>query len=426
MKNIKKAIILILCIVLVLILAIIIIKSLDKNNEEETELPEFSENLVIPDDVIQKQTEQAVQEMDNLYDRSNYYNIKTCFKSYLEKMKEQDNEAVLAMLSENYIEENKITTENINNFILTSSDELSFEIVDLYKIQNSDVKSYAVHGVALNSENKSKNVYFVINLDKTKFTFSIEFIDKIDKLSDVKSREITSIEKNSYNTYMVQKITTELVCKDYMEKIRILALANPSALYNVLNKEYREARFGSVDELKTFVSDNKENIASMELYQYQESKEDDTTMYVCKDKKGNFYIINEKGTMDFDIMLDAYTIELEQTKKAYEEAEIDEEIVLDIETAIMAINNDDYSYIYNLLEDNFKKNFTTKDSLKKKIRETFYDTNVIDGDVSITKADLYYTCTFKLVNYDNTQESKDVRFNIYLEEGTKFKMSFKI
>ncbi len=432
MKKIRNIIILVIIIIVILIIAIMLLNKKHNgasNNNKRTEVigTELTEIYEPSEEEVKKQQQEAEKYLNKLYDKTSYYDIKVCLKNYLEKVKQNDKQAILSMLSKNYIEENKITTQNVGKYVFTYKGDVDFDILDFYQIQDSSVKSYAVYGTLLNTENKFKDIYFIINLNKVACTFSIEFIDKVDKLSDVKNREIASIEKNDYNTYNFYKITDEHICQDYIQKIKILSLAKPDILYSLLNKEYREARFDGLNDFKNYINENKEKIASVELVQYAKEKDNKTTIYICKDKKGSFYIINEKAFMDFDIMLDSYTVDLPQTLTAYEKAEENEKLTMNVERIVMAINDGNYKYLYNILETDFKKkNFPTQDSLRKYLKNKFYKNNKINGDITITQLTKFDKCVVNIADFDNTEKSVQATFYIYQGEKADFKLAFKI
>ena len=421
-------IIIILCVVLIGVLKQEKIETNAEVNEENI-LPEITdtETKNVMEDFSAEDEEKAKQGLDDLFDRANYYNVQNSFEKYLEYVHMINRPAVLALLSSNYVNENKITEENVGQFIMASNDELLFEILELEKIQNSDVMSYAVKGVVMNKLYEFVNdVYFIMNLDKTKYTFSIEFITE-DDLSKIESRNITSIEKNDYNTYISEKLTTEYVCNNYLNKYKKLALAKPDEMYSLLDKDYRESRFETVEGFKKYVDEHREDIAEITLSQYQQKKNSDTTMYICKDEIGKFYIINEQqNPMNFNMMLDAYTIELPQTIEAYTGASIEERMNLDIQTIIMAINDENYKYLYGILEDNFKKNFSSQEDLEKYLKEIFYKYNKADEEFYLREFNTYFQCTIKIMNSKDENESKNVVFKIYEEDNYKYKISISL
>ena len=130
--------------------------------------------------------------------------------------------------------------------------------------------------------------------------------------------------------------------------------------------------------------------------------------------------------MDYNVIMDMYTIELDDVIQKYNEMDVPNKSIYNIEQIVSAINNKDYEYIYSKLDETFKStNFPTFESLKKYILEQFYYTNKIDskkyeyvgnvGIVGITISDLD----------GNKEEILNKKFFIQLGEGTNFTLSFE-
>lgn len=85
--------------------------------------------------------------------------------------------------------------------------------------------------------------------------------------------------------------------------------------YELLDTQYKQNKFKNINEYIQYVQNNKlqENaIKSYNVYTY-----DDYNQYVCIDNQNRYYIFNEKGIMNFTVILDTYTIDLPEFTEKY-------------------------------------------------------------------------------------------------------------
>ncbi|MBR3254870.1 MAG: hypothetical protein IKF97_01380 [Clostridia bacterium] len=262
-----------------------------------------------------------------------------------------------------------------------------------------------------NEENESNN------------NFNKEFI--VD--ANNKKREKTEsklVEANDYNTFSIQAVTEESLLNKYMEDYRYNAIYHIQDSYNTLNQDYKEKRFENIEKYKEYLKDREETIRTMKLSKYQINKYDTYEQYICLDQYDNYYIFNKYPNMSYNVILDTHTIDLPQFTEKYKKSNDGEKAGLNIEKFIDAINQKDYEFAYNVLDNTFKENnFPNLSEFEKFIKENFYEKNQIEHLGA--QKDEYIIYKIKIINKEsNEQESKNLTIIMQLKDNTDFVMSF--
>ena len=137
-------------------------------------------------------------------------------------------------------------------------------------------------------------------------------------------------------------------------------------------------------------------------------------------------MFNENGVMDFKMILDTYTIDLPQFIEKYNQANDETKVALNLQKVFEAINDEDYNYVYNKLDDTFKQNnFPTLESFEEYVKNNFYSKNTITK-ANYTMENDMYVYGLNISNADNENEFITKEFIVKLEEETDFVMSFNI
>ena len=106
------------------------------------------------------------------------------------------------------------------------------------------------------------------------------------------------------NEYSPVNISDERMAEIYLNDFKQYLYNDISSAYYLLNEEYRNARFGSIDEFINYF--NTFNYSNMSMEQY--SIEDKSMTVYTKD--GNKYIFKIKSVMEYEVYLDDYTVEI--------------------------------------------------------------------------------------------------------------------
>ena len=219
-----------------------------------------------------------------------------------------------------------------------------------------------------------------------------------------------------------------------MTMYKALMLSNTNEAYKYLDNEYRNLKYGSLQEYKDFIISNNDDINDFEMKAYSINE----NRYVCKDGKDNFYIFNVNKVLDYTVVLDTYTVDLPEFTEKYNKVSAQEKVALNINKVITALNDKDYKYIYNKLADSFKANyFNNEEELKEYLSNKLYDNNEINFGKFSDEGNGIYTYEIELSEISNENEAAQegkgdnfarIKMNIVmqLKEGTDFVMSFSI
>lgn len=454
MKGKEKILIIILIILFIIInyfniQLIIKIKKNKKNIQEEH--INYSKN----------QTEKYYSEtkLKTIDNKITFYNIKACVNTYFSILcslwtntaeqtvigdenleingqyifNENVASQLIAILAKDYVNKNNIDEDVIKN----TYSYLGYGMTIIQDAKEYDIKEgmtlYLVKGYyASNKEKNKKEFNIMIIRDKVNGTFELypeDYVkaNKLDKI-DIGERleqykDIESIEKNKYNIVKTKIISDEQIAEDYFYLYRFNMMYDQEAAYDSLDNEYKEKRFGDVNEYKIFIKNNLSDLVSP-MIEYSVDKREEYTQYVCIDQNGYSYIFRQKNFLEYTLILDTYTIDIPEFVEKYDKANNSEKVILNIQKFINAINDQNYKYAYNCLAENFKKNkFQNIESFKRYITENF------QGKIEITYVSFdsigenYFTYEVKLK--DNIKEIKKT-FIMKFKEGTDYELSFDV
>ncbi len=436
MKKIK--ILIISIIILILIIGVILMVFNNKNNN-------INENFANNVEVVSEKSE------DNRSDitTTNYYIIQKCISQYLgiinknnpayyrvndngENVKFVNEDYIKGriydLLSENYINKNNITKNNVYSYVENITENVNFCMLDAKVIKNDNINQYIIYGFIESAENEFiTNKYYIINLDENNNIFSVEPISKkYDNLNDI-SVDNVKIEKNENNKIPTVKINSETQCKNYLTEFKRMMLSNQEVAYEYLDKDYREKRFGNLNQFKNYINKNKDELKSLSVSEYLVNVYDDYTEFVCKDKSGIIYIFDAETPLKYTVKLDTYTIISDKYKSEYDSAETQKKVQMNIDKWVQMLNNRDYSSAYNLLDETFRNNtFGSQEKFEKYMNENYslqysitYNEYKEENDISIM------SITLKDILGKN-ETTKDLKIIMQLNNNYDFVMSFEI
>lgn len=436
MKKIK--ILIISIIILILIIGVILMVFKNKNNN-------INENFANNVEVVSEKSE------DNRSDitTTNYYIIQKCISQYLgiinknnpayyrvndngENVKFVNEDYIKGriydLLSENYINKNNITKNNVYSYVENITENVNFCMLDAKVIKNDNINQYIIYGFIESAENEFiTNKYYIINLDENNNIFSVEPISKkYDNLNDI-SVDNVKIEKNENNKIPTVKINSETQCKNYLTEFKRMMLSNQEVAYEYLDKDYREKRFGNLNQFKNYINKNKDELKSLSVSEYLVNVYDDYTEFVCKDKSGIIYIFDAETPLKYTVKLDTYTIISDKYKSEYDSAETQKKVQMNIDKWVQMLNNRDYSSAYNLLDETFRNNtFGSQEKFEKYMNENYslqysitYNEYKEENDISIM------SITLKDILGKN-ETTKDLKIIMQLNNNYDFVMSFEI
>lgn len=437
MKNGKPILMLIIILVILAIIFTVIII----NNSKSKYGNEFEKNQDESDIVIEYEYEKV--DNDTLF-----YTVNNCIQEYFDyislninnettdtyidkktelgiETEEEKKQVIYNILDKEYISKNNITLSNIYDFIYKTNEEKTFTAMKMNMLDGDRIQRFVAYGIVSGKE-EVQYEYIIVNLDYYNMTYSIEPIidSKYNDINEIQLEEkIEEISINENNQFNYNRIKKENVIRNYISFYKTNALSNPTIAYNLLDKEYRDKKFRSIEEYKIYVASNKERISSSILESYQIQEDGENTRYICLDTNGNYYIFNETSVMDYTVILDTYTIDLPEFIEKYDGATEQQKVALNIDRFIQAINDGDYKYAYSCLADSYKQNnFRTQEEFEIYAKQSFYPSSNLGFKDFNIQGELY-TYSVILTN-EETGEQMNKTFIMQLGEGTEFILSF--
>ena len=423
MKSKKFILILIVLLILLLIAMVILLKCFKVREEKYVADP--------PIEIPQREIETNLSKVTNV---SNYYAVKSCvdkFYTYYAMSFENNSysENLYNILDTEYLTFKNITKDNI----LKQLPKINNSVIDIENMyvseQQNDMYIYIVDGALRETiTSQITNFRIMINIDSSNRTFSVLLDDYIKSkypklnLNDKLTVNVSSIPiKGTDNLYEFNNISESTYVSDLFSKYKEEILFNTNFAYDNLDEEYRNKRFGSLEEFNKYVKSNVKNNVTMKVSKYNKTVNDGITQYVCLDQNGREYIFKETAVMDYKMILDTYTIDLPEFVEKYNNAQDNQKVLMNIQKVFEAINAGDYKYVYSKLDDTFKQNnYAQLSNFEQYVKNTV-------GYKDYQKNGYIYVYNIQLTDATGVN-SKIIKMKVVmaLQQGTDFVLSFSI
>lgn len=223
-------------------------------------------------------------------DNISFFSVQNCIQGYLntinlksssyydnyDKQIVTNNEIatmIYNLLSKEYIEENSINISNVFDNIDKVEENLIFVPLKMNYLFVKNMTKYAVYGYCIDWDNKYvKDLAFIVNVDEENETYSITPLDT-DRYKSVEDislnrKEFTINSKDNTNDFIAQNITDQYLCQQYFLMQKRLMLSRPEISYNYIDEEYKNKRFGSLENYTKYISENKAHILKMAVKGY--------------------------------------------------------------------------------------------------------------------------------------------------------------
>lgn len=447
MKNLVKWLIPIVA-VIIIILIILLVLLLNAKPQ-----PEDNQNYIAEDFISGDLYNYAASQTQEVLDANSFYTVANCVSSYLDKINtnntayygtdENGNEVktiddntiaqiIIDTLDVAYVQTNNITTANVYEYVEKVNQKEMFTPLKMNILPGKTTEKYAVYGITQDiSNNFIRELYIIVTLDVTNYTYSIEpLINKTYKsINEISlANTNTPIQKNIENQFQYEQINNGYISNKCLESFKKMVLSIPEFVYNnYLNETYKNAKFATYQAFEQWLSTTKNKIATSALKEYSVIIKDNKTQYICIDQNGSYYIFEQTAPMQYKVILDTYTIDLPEFLQKYEMANEEEKVLLNIEKVFQAINQADYQYVYNKLDATFKaNNFATLEQFETYMKQNFYEKNKVSAGKAQKQNDIYmYTITINDATGQN-QNTITKNFVMQLNQGTNFTMSFQV
>lgn len=456
LENLNKKVIIIILFVIFIIMMGVVGVLLFQKNVEETENMDLQQNT---NETVETSLPQTFKQVDNY---NIYYTVKGILNNYITMIREANgdeyiefgrlqqsrDEAIAGLVDESvnviynmfdssYIEENNITEENINTLVQQYRQQGDYSrnvvydltINEMYVADISTDMDFILVNFAINSIEDT----MLIKIDFVNSTYSIfgkEYLEDkgYNKDTEISNLEIStdSIESNNYNSFNLVNTDDKYVINQYFSEYQTKLLNNTDSAYELLDKDYREKKYEDSQEFNQYVEENYEALQNAYLTKYQINQFDEYKEYVCLDENNNYYIFIERSLTDYEVILDTYTVDLKDFTDKYNSADIPTKVGMNVEKVVEAINDKDYRYVYNQLDETFRNNnFGSLDTFNTYMNENFYSNNEMEYLEFSEEGDTYIYGA-KVKNAQEDSDGKDITIIMKLLEGTDFVMSFSM
>lgn len=313
MDNKKKYFIIASVVVLIILIAIIIVNNNRKKGATHSD--ELKDEMI--DYVVENN-----KVLRKISDFSNLGSIKTCVQIYYQSLiltNQENNEYALMsegdseyyknklynILSDDYIEKNKITKDSLHYDKLVK--DFYVEILSLYKVSEfegdeyssfGNVDLYIVNGIMRNEGDKSSEAFsMALATDNVNRTFKVWPSDyvEISKYTDLKAGDKVDfeipkeIEANDYNKFSTNFTSNDDLARMEFNTVVDLIAYDTEKAYELLS-ETGKAAFGSLSELEQFRDENKSKLLTMSYDTNTLKVEDGVLTLDCYDSSYTFKI----------------------------------------------------------------------------------------------------------------------------------------
>lgn len=446
MKNLKRLmIILIIFIILIIMILGVLLVLISGNTKQDEELLEESFEVA-----------NKLEKMDSMEE---YFYIKNCMENYktysldlyyvqeykedAPPLAEEYKKELLDIIAPFVKEELDLNTENAYQKVGLPDKQLRIEkiykstqTINTQEYENeTEIYAYVVEFTLIDRENyqQDKNKTIVL-IDFNNYTYYIVpqlYIEqkglKINEGDSLLLYQENAIGRNDYNGFKsTSKTKTRSdTIEEYLARIRMGLQYDIEDVYNLLEEDYRNIRFGGIEKFKEYVETNKTDLMKITPTKYKIDETEEYTQYTILDQNEDYYIFRETGVMEYRVILDTYTIDLPEFLEKYNTASEQEKVAMNINKFVEAINAKDYTYAYSKIADSFKNNyFKTQKSFEDYIKTHFYERNTITFNNFKNQANTYIYTT--IITDKATNQKKEQNFIVRLKEGTDFEMSFEV
>lgn len=404
-------------------------------------------------------TQISDQNQSDIYMKTNntkkYFTVDERIKNYMLGLKNKNANVIMSYLNEDFITSYNISENNIFQILGAYNNYDSYITVEMYEFSMKNYTSYCVKGRI-----DGKFVLFEVGLDDENKTFDIcpvteeLYESRISQQIKIETFENKQIQGKQYNFYNYKNLQNneELIARLYYAEYLRIMLVDDQYAYSLLDTNYKNAKFSTIDKFREYIKNNNENlqiayiieksdVSEFENYNkyysfkqkndrlsvksYAAEKYDKYIQYVCVDGCDKYYIFNVSYPGEYTVILDKYTIDTQQFIDKYNNSKDANKVVMNVEKVKNAINNKDFAYVYEKLDNSFKQNYYPNlESFENYIKNKLFEYNKFDYSEARKESDVY-ELLFTVSNLvEDSQNKIDGTIIMQLKEGTDFVMSF--
>ena len=418
MKQIKLLIIILSIFTVGIIAVMIVISAMQKNSNENN-------NIVVTNTTVNMtNTITSDNEVDPYFDAP--------VLTFNPSLQEVTEESILYYISNainqyfNYIREGN--TQAVNelggNNLYTIQNNVKYVVKQAYGTRNEYMAKYYTYGIltVANGDFTSteQEVYMTIVLTTENNGYILQTISKSEyqNRQPLEENDKIDITQGTYNIYEYEYVNNVKQMEIYLQDYVFRVFNNTEKSYELLNEEYRNKRFGSIDQYIKFLNEKIGQLQNIKITQYNIDDSGLVKIYTGTDENGNYYHIEESAYMEYELILDNYTLE------DYSNEDTEEKIKKSTQKFILMINSADYTNAYNLLDETFRgNNFPTEQEFIDYVKNNWFKRNIIASREVTDEGICIVTMKETLSTNSNTIQKQ---FKVTLGEGMEFTIEFDV
>lgn len=134
------------------------------------------------------------------------------------------------------------------------------------------------------------------------------FINNQQKFVQNDEEYIMAPKKYGVNEYSLVNIDDEQMSNIYLNDYRNMLINNRSEAYNILNDEYKNLKYPTIESFNQYVDSL--DFSSLVMERYGVHKCNSGTCYYIYDRDGNEYVFRAFSVMEYEVYLDEETVEI--------------------------------------------------------------------------------------------------------------------
>lgn len=142
------------------------------------------------------------------------------------------------------------------------------------------------------------SLYFIREFIASKEIYNESYLDGEDYIMTPKTYGV--------NEYSVIEVTDDSMVNIYLNDFKNQVNNDINSAYLLLNEQYRNIKFGSLENFINFYNSYNLNNFTIDSY----SVNSDKTIFTIYTKENNKIIFKRKSVMEYEVYLDDYTVEI--------------------------------------------------------------------------------------------------------------------
>lgn len=162
----------------------------------------------------------------------------------------------------------------------------------------------------MNMIKKHKTIFLLVLLFIILFSiyFIREFIASRDIYTESYGEDyIMNPKTYGVNEYSIVNITEEQMANIYLNNFKSYLINDVNYAYQLLNEEYRNKKFGNINNFIDYVNTVNKNSMVLDKYSIIDGQ---NKLYMLYTKDNKVYIFKIISVMEYEVYLDDYTVEI--------------------------------------------------------------------------------------------------------------------